>query len=119
MASKVQSYEDLEVWQMAMSLAEDCYRLTADFPREEIYGLTAQIRRAVISIPANIAEGYGRNQTGNFPSLSSDCAGFGAGVGNPCLARFKAQDHKCGESFTMQGNHDPCQQDAPLPDPPN
>lgn len=66
MASKVQSYEDLEVWQMAMTLAEDCYRLTADFPREETYGLTSQIRRAAVSIPANIAEGFGRNQTGNF-----------------------------------------------------
>lgn len=58
MASKVQSYEDLEVWQMAMTLAEDCYRLTADFPREETYGLTSQIRRAAVSIPANIAEGF-------------------------------------------------------------
>jgi len=66
MRPKVQSYEDLEVWQMAMTLAEQCYRLTATFPREETYGLSAQIRRAVVSIPANIAEGYGRNQTGNF-----------------------------------------------------
>jgi four helix bundle protein len=66
MASKIQSYEDLEVWQMAMNLAEDCYRLTATFPREETYGLTAQTRKAAVSIPANIAEGYGRNQTGNF-----------------------------------------------------
>jgi len=66
MRPKVQSYEDLEVWQMAMTLAEQCYRLTATFPREETYGLSAQIRRAAVSIPANIAEGYGRNQTGNF-----------------------------------------------------
>jgi four helix bundle protein len=49
-----------------MMLAEECYKLTAAFPREEAYGLTAQIRRAVVSIPANVAEGYGRNQTGNF-----------------------------------------------------
>ena len=66
MRPKIQSYEDLEVWQLAMTLAEQCYQLTAAFPREEIYGLSAQIRRAVVSIPANIAEGYGRNQTGNF-----------------------------------------------------
>jgi four helix bundle protein len=66
MRPKIQSYEDLEVWQLAMTLAEECYKLTAAFPREETYGLTAQIRRAVVSIPANIAEGYGRNQTGNF-----------------------------------------------------
>ena len=66
MRSRIQSYEDLEVWQVAMALAEQCYRLTATFPREEKYGLSAQIRRAAVSIPANIAEGYGRNQTGNF-----------------------------------------------------
>ena len=63
---KIESYEDLEVWQLAMTLAEQCYQLTATFPREETYGLSAQIRRAAVSIPANIAEGYGRNQTGNF-----------------------------------------------------
>ena len=66
MRPKVRSYQDLEVWQLAMTLAEQCYRLTASFPREETYGLSAQIRRAAVLIPANIAEGYGRNQTGNF-----------------------------------------------------
>ena len=64
--SRITSYQDLEVWQLAMILAEDCYRLTATFPREEIYGMTSQIRRAAVSFPANIAEGYGRDQTGNF-----------------------------------------------------
>lgn len=62
----VRSYKDLEVWQKAMQLAEDCYRATAEFPREETYGMTAQIRRAACSIPANVAEGYGRDQTGSF-----------------------------------------------------
>ena len=62
----IRSYKDLDVWQIAMSLAESCYRATADFPREEMYGMTAQIRRAAASIPANIAEGYGRDQTGPF-----------------------------------------------------
>ena len=63
---QIDSYQDLEVWQLAVTLAEDCYRLTATFPRDEIYGMTSQIRRAAVSIPANIAEGYGRDQTGNF-----------------------------------------------------
>jgi len=49
-----------------MQLAEDCYRATCDFPREEIYGTTAQVRRSAASIPANLAEGYGRDQTGAF-----------------------------------------------------
>ena len=64
--TQVQSYADLEVWRMAMTLAEDCYRLTASFPREEAYGMTSQIRRAAVSIPANIAEDFGRDQTGYF-----------------------------------------------------
>ncbi len=56
----VQSYRDLRVWQEAMTLAELCYHLTKTFPGEEAYGLTSQIRRASASVPANIAEGYGR-----------------------------------------------------------
>ena len=49
-----------------MTLAESCYRLTRQFPREELFGLTSQIRRAAGSVPANIAEGHGRENTGNF-----------------------------------------------------
>ena len=64
--TNIRSYQDLEVWQMGMELVEDCYRLTRQFPREEQYGLTSQIRRAAVSIPANIAEGYGRDMTGSF-----------------------------------------------------
>ena len=56
----VQSYRDLKVWQNSMMLVEGCYRLTQGFPKEEVYGLSSQLRRAAISIPANIAEGYGR-----------------------------------------------------------
>jgi four helix bundle protein len=64
--ARINSFQDLEVWQMGMSLIEECYRLTRDFPADERFGLTSQIRRAAVSIPANIAEGYGRDQTGNF-----------------------------------------------------
>jgi four helix bundle protein len=49
-----------------VGLAEVCYRVTAEFPKDEIYGMTAQIRRAATSIPANIAEGHGRESTGSF-----------------------------------------------------
>ncbi len=49
-----------------MDLAEACYRLTRAFPREEVYGMTSQVRRAAAAIPANIAEGYGRDGPGEF-----------------------------------------------------
>lgn len=62
----VRSYKDLEVWQTAMEVAEISYRTTAKFPREEIYGLTTQVRRAAVSVAANIAEGYGRETTASF-----------------------------------------------------
>jgi four helix bundle protein len=54
------------VWQEAMSLAENCYRLTKGFPREELFGLTSQIRRSAVSVAANIAEGHGREHTKSF-----------------------------------------------------
>jgi four helix bundle protein len=62
----IHSFKDLDVWQIAMTLAADCYHLTARFPREEVYSMTAQIRRAAASVPANIAEGHGRESTGSF-----------------------------------------------------
>jgi four helix bundle protein len=62
----IRSYKDLEVWQLAMDLVERCYAATTGFPRDEVFGLTAQIRRASVSIAANIAEGYGRELTGSF-----------------------------------------------------
>lgn len=49
-----------------MMLAEDCYRFTREFPKEEIYGMTSQMRRSAVSIAANIAEGYGRENRGSF-----------------------------------------------------
>jgi four helix bundle protein len=54
------------VWQEAMNLAEAAYRLTARFPKEEVYGLSAQLRRSGSSVPANIAEGYGRDSKGAY-----------------------------------------------------
>ena len=62
----INSYRDLRVWQEAMALAETCYALTTRFPREEMFGQTAQIRRAASSIAANIAEGHGREGAASF-----------------------------------------------------
>ena len=66
MSEKVQSYKDLVVWRKAIALVEQSYLCVARFPRDEVYGLASQIRRAAVSIAANIAEGYGRDQTGSF-----------------------------------------------------
>ena len=66
----IETHMDLDVWQLAISLAEDCYRLTARFPKDELYGMTSQIRRASVSVPANIAEGFGRDQTGAYIQFS-------------------------------------------------
>ena len=64
--SKIGSYRDLRVWQEAMDRAEASCRLTVHLPKQEMYGFTAQIRRAAASVPANIAEGYGRESKGNY-----------------------------------------------------
>src|SRR6478752_61790 len=60
------SYHDLTVWQKAVDLVIDCYKLTGRFPRSEQYGLTCQLQRAAVSIPSNIAEGAGRGHTREF-----------------------------------------------------
>jgi four helix bundle protein len=63
---EIKSYRDLRVWQKGMDIAESCYLITRQLPKEEIYGMTSQIRRASASIPANIAEGYGREYRAEY-----------------------------------------------------
>lgn len=62
----IKSFEDLEVWQEAQSLALEIYKITRKFPRNELYGLTSQLRRAASSVAANIAEGHSRDTTKEF-----------------------------------------------------
>lgn len=59
-------FEDLKIWQKAMNITENCYKASENFPKEEKYGLTSQLRRSAVSIPSNIAEGAGRNTNGEF-----------------------------------------------------
>ena len=63
---KVRSYDHLIAWQKAVELVVEIYRASRSFPKEELYGLISQIRRAAVSIPSNIAEGQGRLSTGEF-----------------------------------------------------
>jgi four helix bundle protein len=63
---KSRSYQDLEVWKLAINFVKEIYLLTDKFPPREIYGLTSQIRRAAVSIPSNIAEGQGRSSAKEF-----------------------------------------------------
>jgi four helix bundle protein len=60
MNAKARSFEDLTLWKRSMELTLAVYRLSSKFPREELFGLTGQLRRAAVSIPSKIAEGYGR-----------------------------------------------------------
>ena len=62
----LKNYKELKVWQKAYHLCIEIYKITKDFPREERYGITSQIRRASVSVPSNIAEGYGRKTTREY-----------------------------------------------------
>jgi four helix bundle protein len=61
-----ESFRDLQVWQRSIQMSVAIYRLTAGFPKEELFGLTSQLRRAGVSVASNIAEGYGRNSSGEY-----------------------------------------------------
>lgn len=60
------TFRDLKIWQKSMNLVTQIYKETESFPESEKYGLVSQIRRSAVSIPSNIAEGYGRNSDGDF-----------------------------------------------------
>ena len=95
----IHSFRDLQIWQKSMQLAVAVYRVTRDFPREELYGLTSPIRRSAISVPSNIAEGQGRLKLGEFRQFlgiarGSNCElqtqlelAIALGIGNPEMLR--------------------------------
>ena len=62
----LKNYKELNVWQKAYNLCIEIYKITRKFPKEELYGLTSQMRRAAVSVPSNIAEGYGRKTTPEY-----------------------------------------------------
>lgn len=72
------SYQELKVWQKSIELVEQIYRVTKSYPKEELYGLTSQTRRAAVSIPANIAEGYARKHRQEYIQFARIAFGSGA-----------------------------------------
>ena len=74
----ITSYKDLIVWQRAMELVKAIYKLTENFPKSEIYGLTSQMRRAAVSIPSNIAEGKMRGTSKDYRHFLLNAYGSGA-----------------------------------------
>ncbi len=72
----LKNYKDLKVWQKSYGLCLDIYRITRKFPKEERYGLISQIRRSSVSVPSNIAEGYGRKTTADY--IRSLYIGYGS-----------------------------------------
>ena len=98
----VQSYQELEVWKVAMDLATECYRVTKAFPKDELFGMTSQIRRSAASIPANIAEGQGREHTKEFLSYVSIARGsLVEKRGVQAAGNGPSEDRKCWQGVEL------------------
>lgn len=67
--TKVRNFRELEVWKLGRKIVLDVYRVTRDFPKEEVYGLVAEMRRAAVSIPSNVAEGSNRKHNPEYRQL--------------------------------------------------
>ncbi len=65
-AGKIKTYRDLDIWKLGMEIVKDVYELTGKFPKQEVYGLTSQMRRSAISIPSNVAEGFRRYHNNEY-----------------------------------------------------
>ena len=87
----MQSYRDLIVWQKSIDLVAAIYQLTESFPKAEIYGLTSQMRRAAVSIPSNIAEGYTRKHRPEYVQFARIAFGSGAELETQLVISRKLQ----------------------------
>jgi four helix bundle protein len=98
----VQSFRDLVVWQRSIQLSIAVYRLTKDFPRDEIYGVTSQMRRSAVSVASNIAEGHARLSTGEYRQFLGMARGSNAELQTQLeIARALAAR---GESRVLKGH---------------
>ncbi|MEN8041420.1 MAG: four helix bundle protein [Actinomycetota bacterium] len=99
----MRKYEELLIWQKSIELAHRCYDATADFPREERFGLTSQMRRAAVSIPSNIAEGSGRDLPGDFAKFLRYAYGSGCELATQTTI---AQNLELGDSHDLANLHE-------------
>ncbi len=102
----LQTYRDLDVWQAGIELVEKVYFLAKSLPDDERYGMTSQLRRAVISIPLNIAEGYGRSHRGDYLRCLSFSQGSLKEVETLLIIIGRL---KCAERFALQPCWELCQ----------
>ena len=96
----ISSYRELLIWQKGMDITEKVYQLTKSFPMEEQYGLTSQIKRSSISIPSNIAEGFGRNSTKSYLHFTKIALGSLFELETQLLLAYKLNFIKNEEHYT-------------------
>ena len=107
---KIRNFRDLNIWKLGMEIVEDVYRLTKEFPREELYGLSAQMRRCAVSIPSNTAEGFTRKHNKEYKqflyiSLGS-CAELETQI--EIAFRLKYLNEQAKEVLLEKTNHVTC-----------
>jgi four helix bundle protein len=100
MNTKPQSYKDLVVWQKGIALAKTVYRLTQSFPSAEKFGLIAQMRRAAVSVPSNLAEGQARHTTGEFIQFISHAEGSVAELDTQLFLSVELKFCDCASATT-------------------
>jgi four helix bundle protein len=100
-----ESFRDLLVWQKSIRLSLAIYRFTTGFPKEELFGLTGQIRRAGVSVASNIAEGYGRNSTGEYKQFLGMARGSNSEVETQLVI---AKELGYGNQQTLKEAEDLC-----------
>ncbi len=102
----MESYKELVVWQKAIELVTDIYEVTKSFPQEERYGLIAQIQRAAISVPANIAEGWGRGSTKEYHQYLRVSRGSLAELETHLIISYKLDFISTGALYKLQKDID-------------
>ncbi|MGD9661680.1 MAG: four helix bundle protein [Porticoccaceae bacterium] len=105
--SQIKGHKDLDVWKKSIDLVEEIYKVTAQFPKEEVYGLTSQMRRSAVSIPSNIAEGAARNSKKEFKQFLHVALGSLAELETQVivsarLGYLSAVDELTGECLTIK-----------------